>query len=143
MEYCEEGDLLTFIRNKGQKLDEKTIMVVLRQIVQAFIIMNNRGVIHRDLKPENILIAKNQVIKVADFGCATHVQQSFLSKLQYMSYDKGTPNYSSPEELIGKPYSLRCDVWAFGCLVYFLYFGEHPFAQITIESTIAKIRDLT
>lgn len=71
-------------------------MRVLRQIVQAFIIMNNRGIIHRDLKPENILIAKGEIIKVADFGCATHIKQSFLSKLQFMSYDKGTPNYSSP-----------------------------------------------
>ena len=33
---------------------------------------------------------------------------------------------------MGKPYSARCDVWALGCLVYYLYFNEHPFSEITV-----------
>lgn len=44
---------------------------------------------------------------------------------------------------MGKPYSSRCDVWAFGCLIYFLYFGRHPFEEITVGQTLAKIREMT
>ncbi|TXI93969.1 MAG: hypothetical protein E6Q33_01460 [Neisseriales bacterium] len=83
------------------------------------------------------------MVKIADFGCATKLQESFLSKLYNLSYDKGTANYSSPQELMGLPYSARCDVWALGCLVYSLYFGLHPFSEITVAQTLAKIKELT
>ncbi len=48
-------------------------MRIFKQVVQAFVVMNVKGVIHRDLKPENILIGKGSIIKVADFGCARNI----------------------------------------------------------------------
>ena len=42
----------------------------MKQVVDAFTILNSHGVIHRDLKPENLLVGNNGQIKVADFGCA-------------------------------------------------------------------------
>lgn len=44
---------------------------------------------------------------------------------------------------MGKPYSSRCDVWALGCLIYFLYFGRHPFEEITVGQTLTKIQEMT
>ena len=99
MEYCEEGDLLNYYKKKGKSFTAKEILRIIKQIVQAFIVMNVKGVFHRDLKPENILIKKGMVIKVADFGCARSVNSAEISKIDNFSLDKGTPIYASPEQL--------------------------------------------
>lgn len=76
MEYCEEGDLLQYYKKKNKQLTVQEILRIFKQIVQAFIVMNVKGVFHRDLKPENLLIGKGAIIKVADFGCARSVNQT-------------------------------------------------------------------
>ena len=76
MEYCEEGDLLNYFKKKNKQLTVQQILRIFKQIVQAFIVMNVKGVFHRDLKPENILIGKGMIIKVADFGCARSVNHT-------------------------------------------------------------------
>jgi serine/threonine protein kinase len=68
----------------------------MRQIVDAFITMNEKGVIHRDLKPENILVCKGGNIKIADFGCARNIKSEDISKIIRMSIDKGTPCFAAP-----------------------------------------------
>ena len=73
MEYCEEGDLFNYYKSKNKELSVEEIIRIFRQITQAFIVMNVKGVLHRDLKPENVLIGKGMVVKVADFGCARNV----------------------------------------------------------------------
>jgi fused-like protein len=95
MEYCAEGDLFSYYKKKKTfSVDE--ILKIFKQIVQAFIVMNVKGVIHRDLKPENILIGKGSVIKIADFGCARNVNKQLISQAGNFSLDKGTPIYASP-----------------------------------------------
>jgi serine/threonine protein kinase len=50
MEYCSEGDLFQYYKKKkGFSVTE--ILNILKQVVQAFVVMNVKGVIHRDLKP--------------------------------------------------------------------------------------------
>lgn len=51
MEYCEEGDLFRYYKEKKKNLSVNEILKILKQIVKAFISMNVRGVFHRDLKP--------------------------------------------------------------------------------------------
>ena len=70
MEFCEEGDLLNYMKKHKRNIPLYEIFDIFQQIVKAFVAMNMRGVIHRDLKPENILLSKNKVVKIADFGCA-------------------------------------------------------------------------
>ena len=122
------------------------ILRIFKQIVQAFIVMNVKGVFHRDLKPENILIGKGMVIKVADFGCARSVNHTEISKMDNFSLDKGTPIYASPEQLKNEKYSFKCDVWSAGCLLYFIYFGVHPFMDskaARAHNTLNLIKKLT
>ncbi len=51
MEYCEDGDLLNYFKKKNKQLTSQEILRIFKQIVQAFIVMNVKGVFHRDLKP--------------------------------------------------------------------------------------------
>ena len=96
MEYCEDGDLLSYYKRKSKSLSPTEILTIFKQIVKAFIAMNVKGVFHRDLKPENVLIGKGSVIKIADFGCAKSINSDKISTIDNFSVDKGTPIYSSP-----------------------------------------------
>ena len=146
MEYCEDGDLLGYFKKKNKQLAVQEILRIFKQIVQAFIVMNVKGVFHRDLKPENILITKGMVIKVADFGCARSVNHTEISKIDNFSLDKGTPIYASPEQLKNEKYSFKCDVWSAGCLLYFIYYGNHPFMDqraSRAHNTLTLIKKMT
>jgi serine/threonine protein kinase len=146
MEYCEDGDLLNYFKKKNKQLEVQEILRIFKQIVQAFIVMNVKGVLHRDLKPENILIAKGAVIKVADFGCARSVNHTEISKIDNFSLDKGTPIYASPEQLKNEKYSFKCDVWSAGCLLYFIYYRNHPFMDqraSRAHNTLTLIKKMT
>ena len=96
MEYCEDGDLLNYYRSKNKSLGSKDILRIFYQIVKGFIAMNAHGIFHRDLKPENVLIGKENIIKIADFGCAKSINSNDISTINNFSIDKGTPIYSSP-----------------------------------------------
>jgi fused-like protein len=95
MEYCSEGDLFNYYKKK-KSISVEEILRIFKQVVQAFIVMNVKGVIHRDLKPENILIGKGSIIKIADFGCARSINKQLISQAGNFSLDKGTPIYASP-----------------------------------------------
>ena len=112
-------------------------------MVKAFLLMSVKGVIHRDIKPENIMLAKNSIIKIADFGCAMSIGEMEMSKIDNFSIDKGTFLYASPEQLKNEPYSFKCDVWAAGCIAFLLSFGNHPFVDSKPHFTLQKIKALT
>ena len=51
----------------------------------------------------------------------------------------GTLAYMSPEQARGKPVDKRADIWAFGCVLYELLSGRHPFPGRTMSDRIAAI----
>ena len=75
---------------------------------------------HRDIKPENLLL-DGDVLKLADFGCS-----SFAAGVRNTYC--GTPDYCSPEVLIGYNQCEKVDVWALGVLLFELLTGKSPFA---------------
>jgi hypothetical protein len=81
------------------------------------------GIIHRDLKPANIYATgegSGRIWKLVDFGASkwrdgegTLTQDNIV----------GTPGYMAPEQALGKALDQRCDVYAFGCVLYRLVTG--------------------
>ncbi|RLN98599.1 hypothetical protein BBJ28_00007203 [Nothophytophthora sp. Chile5] len=93
------------------------------QVVDALKYCHKCNVIHRDIKPENLLLGYNQTIKLADFGWSVHAPQPHNLRKTFC----GTPDYLSPEMLLGETYDFRTDSWSLGVLTYELLVGATPF----------------
>jgi serine/threonine protein kinase len=76
------------------------------------------------LKPENILINKDGYIMLADFGLAKIVTQNAASEPNSFC---GTPEYLSPEMIVGSGHDFTVDWWALGILIYEMIIGIPPF----------------
>lgn len=73
LEYIENGSLLDLVRKFT--LPEQLVAMYVKQVLEGLRYLHGEGVIHRDIKAANILITNKSVVKLADFGVATHLQE--------------------------------------------------------------------
>lgn len=132
------GDLGTVISRRklsSSRLTENEIMHWFVQICLALKYIHNLRILHRDIKASNIFLTATNCVKVGDFGISKILQ----STLEVAMTVVGTPYYMSPEIYHNKPYTLKSDVWALGCLLYELCALEHPFVAENLLSLGYKI----
>jgi tRNA A-37 threonylcarbamoyl transferase component Bud32 len=111
-------------------------------LARALCAAHEQGVVHRDLKPENIVRAADGSLKILDFGLAqfeARAEDDGWSRLTLAGTLLGTPTYMAPEQLLGRETDFRVDQFAFGVLLYELGTGVHPFAAVSLPSTMARI----
>lgn len=97
------------------------------------------GVLHRDLKPQNILLTKTGVPKVADFGLAKRLDVDEGDEKTREGVVIGTPGYMAPEQArSGSPIGPNTDVYALGCILYYMITGRPPFKAPTPFETVRQ-----
>ena len=128
MEECSGGELfqrLALNAKNNQLYTEKDAARLMKQILEAVNYLHHHGICHRDLKPENILLSSmsdNFQLKLIDFGLS-----KVLKTINGLMTDKvGTVYYMAPEVLQGK-YTIKCDVWSCGVILYIMLCGNPPF----------------
>jgi serine/threonine-protein kinase len=107
---------------------------IMAQILAALDYSHRQGVVHRDVKPANIFLLRDGTVKVADFGIA-HIESSNLTVVGTVV---GTPNYMSPEQIMGLPVDGRSDIFSAGVILYQFLTGERPFAGSS-TTTMQKV----
>jgi tRNA A-37 threonylcarbamoyl transferase component Bud32 len=122
MEYAKEGNLDRFC-TRETLLAPARVAHLLERCCDALSYANANGVVHRDLKPANILMGADGEAKVADFGVAF----SNLTFDTTRSMVVGSPAYMAPEQLEGKPASMKSDMYALGIVLYKMLVGSLPF----------------
>lgn len=137
MEYCDGGDLSSFIK-KRHKLPEQICRRFLQQLALALKYLRNNNVCHMDLKPQNLLLIRRPqlTLKVGDFGFAR-----FLSNSQTKFAICGSPLYMAPEILLKNKYDARVDLWSVGVIMYECLFGEAPYSSNSFQELAEKIKD--
>lgn len=147
MEYVPGEDLSHYCG--GNKLALKLKLDLMRQVACALEEAHERGIVHRDIKPSNIRVSDQHVVKVIDFGLAKFKPMSESQVISDATTQTqlataagtvlGTVAYMSPEQVRGEPVDKRCDIWAFGCVLYELFSGVRPFKGVSIGETMATI----
>src|SRR5579864_1965092 len=147
MELVEGPTLAERIAKGPLPLDEA--LPIARQIAEALEFAHERGIIHRDLKPANIKLTADGQVKLLDFGLAKALEGDVteddptnsptLTSATRAGVLLGTAAYMAPEQARGKRVDRRCDIWAFGCVLYEMLTGRHAFSGETISDILAGV----
>jgi serine/threonine protein kinase len=146
MEYI-PGDELSTVIQREQRLPAARAARILLQISEALDYAHEKGVVHRDLKSENIILTTERhrvdVAKILDFGLAKILYGSGdLETITFKGQIFGTPEYISPEQIVGDDVDQRADIYALGVLAFEMVTGRTPFTGTLMELLVAH-RKLT
>lgn len=119
------GDLRNYMENHGAMPPTKLSEIV-KQICNALDAAHEKQIIHRDIKPDNILLDTEGNAYLTDFGIAKRMGYSAITS---MGVVMGSPDYLSPEQIMGYEISARTDIYALGITMYELLAGRHPFSD--------------
>ncbi len=129
---------------KGQPLDEMLIsdepdvlqaLDLLEQMASALDTAHEQGIVHRDIKPSNAVVTPEGKVKILDFGMARLTDSKMTKTGEFL----GTPRYSSPEQVAGKPVDGRSDLFSLAVVAHELITGESPFPGDSISAILYKI----
>jgi serine/threonine-protein kinase len=132
MELLDGLDLESLVQKFGP-LDPARVVYLLRQACESLEEAHVRGLIHRDIKPSNIFTCRMGLavdfVKVLDFGLVKSEQDHASDvRLTAPNHTTGTPAYMAPEAVLGTgPVDHRVDIYALGCVAYWLLTGQLVF----------------
>lgn len=132
MEYVEGVNIEQYVGRNGAIPPDKAIDLMLK-ILDAMQCVHNAHIIHRDIKPSNIMIRENGTICLLDFGVAKDVEPSNGRSMTIMGSIIGTNGYMSPEQADGYAIDYRSDIYALGCVFYYMLTGQHAFNTLASE----------
>ena len=135
MEFIEGKDLASLVKEKG-RLSYEQCADVIYQTCTALDAAHSEGVVHRDLKPQNIMVEKNGRVIVMDFGIARTMEQG--GGMTHTGAVIGTPDYMSPEQVMGEHVDARSDLFTLGIILYQLLVGQLPYKADTIQGAMFK-----
>jgi len=117
----------------------------LHQVCHSLGEAHEHGLIHRDIKPANVYVCRLgrdvDCIKVLDFGMVKTRPQEATADLKLTADNVvgGTPAFMSPEQVLGdRPVDARTDLYAVGCLAYWLLTGRLVFEGRTPMETMVQ-----
>ncbi|MEO8381622.1 MAG: serine/threonine-protein kinase [Acidobacteriota bacterium] len=134
MEYVEGTPIDDFAR--ALPVAEKLRLFL--QLCDAVQYAHRSLVIHRDLKPANVLVTADGVVKLLDFGIAKLQREAPPSDAPITRLM--TPQYASPEQLLGRAVTTSSDVYSLGVILFELLTGRRPFDSETrtAETEVAR-----
>ena len=127
----------------ANRLEPDGVLALSQQLADALVAAHDQGVIHRDIKPANIYVNKRGVAKILDFGLAKRVstQENDATLVQQTMAGQvlGTPNYMSPEQVLGQAVDHRSDLFSLGVVMYEMLTGKNPFVGSSMGDVFNKI----
>jgi eukaryotic-like serine/threonine-protein kinase len=110
------------------------VLQMLREALSALSHAHGSGLVHRDIKPENMLIDPTGSLQITDFGLALALRGMYGGATS----QSGTPQFASPEQLLGERVDQRSDLYSLAAVAYYALLGAPPFPGMTVEQVLAK-----
>ena len=143
-----EGENLEKYCRKASLLPIRKVLDIVADTAEALKYAHKCGVIHRDIKPAHIMLLKNGRIKVIGFEIAEWMSEpktvSGVVPLPPAPKTRngvvlGTPEYLSPEQIVGPELDARSDIFSLGVVFFQLLTGELPFKAEDLNSLLRQI----
>jgi serine/threonine protein kinase len=140
MEYVQGQPITAYC--DAHHLDLASRIRLFGQVCEAVDGAHENLIVHRDLKPTNILVDESGAPKLLDFGIAKLIAPTADSSMtQAVGQAPWTPDYASPEQVRGRPVTVRTDVYSLGLVLYELLTGERA-QKADISSPAALERSI-
>lgn len=134
MELVDGPNLAQLVEQEGRLPVEKVIWL-LRETLVALADAHSSGLVHRDIKPENLLLTRGGGLRITDFGLAMALRHG---KFGGASSRSGTPQFASPEQLLGDSVDIRTDLYSTAAVAYYALLGAPPFVGNRPEVVLAR-----
>jgi eukaryotic-like serine/threonine-protein kinase len=144
MEFIDGRDLLAVLQQEWP-LSSARVVDILSQALAGLAVAHEAGIVHRDLKPENVMVIQGtddeggatETVKVCDFGVAKLLptkkddsrSATAAGTLTALGVLIGTPEYMSPEQVLGEELDARSDLYALGIILYQILTRRLPFEE--------------
>ena len=136
-----DGETLDRALQRGP-FDREAFAEAAQQILEALIAAHQAGLIHRDIKPQNVMRTRLPSgawqYKILDFGLARFVTQPTVQSLEGNTSIYGSILYIAPEQLRHQPLDARTDIYAVGCLCYYMLSRQNAIGGETIAEIITQ-----
>jgi serine/threonine-protein kinase len=137
MELLSGRDLESLVREFGPVPADR-VLFLLRQVCHSLADAHSRGLVHRDVTPANIYVCRMGLdydfVKVLDFGLVKFNDHSSMQTtlMTGVHTTTGTPAFMAPEIILAEgKVDQRADVYALGCVAYYLLAGQLVFEADT------------
>jgi serine/threonine-protein kinase len=129
MERLRGMDLKRLVERHGS-LSPERVVFLLRQVCLSLSEAHALGLVHRDIKPANLFVCRlgseYDFVKVVDFGVVSR-HASERAQITTAGMILGTPAFLAPELVSSQPFDGRADIYALGCVAFWLLTGRAPF----------------
>jgi len=143
MELLEGLDLASLVQRFGPFPPERAL-IVLQQACRSLGEAHAAGLLHRDIKPHNLQLCRLgldfDVVKVLDFGLAKSLREG-NADLTSDGILTGTPAYMPPERVQGGDADERSDLYALGCVGFWMLTGRTVFTGDPMAMMLHHVRD--
>ncbi|MGE5793807.1 MAG: serine/threonine-protein kinase [Bacteroidota bacterium] len=119
-----EGRTLREILDAEAPLKVDTACRIASDVAGGLAAAHRQNVVHRDVKPSNIMVGSSGTVKLMDFGIARLQEPSVRTQTGVLL---GSPQYMSPEQIVGHPVDGRYDLFSLGVVLYEMLTGTVPF----------------
>ena len=131
------GETLGQLVHREAPLTLSRRIALMEQVCVGLAYAHRHGIVHRDVKPANLMISRDSgVLKVLDFGVAGRVDADPGLQGQMLM---GTPNYMSPEQVVGQASDHRSDIFSVGLVLYELLTYRQAFSGESQQSILLKV----